>query len=118
MSIEWKIGDIINGKESDYTLSKDIGGGAQSTFKATDSSEKDVFLKIYADEPRKSNKRFDVFYLQQQEIYKRLEEITEITEILYEDFLVDDQLSQSNQKSSQNPGSSWCLYFIAISKAK
>jgi serine/threonine protein kinase len=91
MQAEWKIGDTIKGNSSKYELEKEIGGGAQSTFKAKDlSNKRDVFLKIYADEPRKTNKRFDVFYNQQKEIYKRLANITEITEILYEDFLIDN----------------------------
>jgi len=92
MSDDFEIGSIIKGKKGHYKLIKEIGGGAQLSFKAQSiKGGEDVFLKIYFNGPKKNGKnKFDVFLEQQRAVYSRLNELEDITETLYEDFLIDD----------------------------
>ncbi|MCJ7525898.1 MAG: protein kinase [Candidatus Aminicenantes bacterium] len=91
MNDDFTVGKTISGKISEYKLTQEIGGGANSSFKAHDLAKKiDVFLKIYNQEPRKSDPRFKVFWNQQKEISKRLQDLSAITDVMYEDFLIDD----------------------------
>lgn len=84
-------GDVVEGKKASYEIIEEIGGGMTSSFLARDrDNARDVFLKIYVDEPRKSNEEFPRFQALQDEINKRLREIEAITEIFYEDFLIED----------------------------
>jgi len=94
MNNDFEVGKTIRGKKGRYKLISEIGGGAQLSFKAQNiNTGKDVFLKIYNNGPKKNGmNNFDVFYDLQKEIYGRLNELKEITETLYEDFLIDDLL--------------------------
>jgi serine/threonine protein kinase len=90
MTSEIAVGQTIKGSASSYRLLKEVGGGAQASFKAEDvKSRQAVFLKVYSNEPKTTDPRFNVFFKQQTEIYERLKDLNTMTEILYEHFIVD-----------------------------
>jgi serine/threonine protein kinase len=83
-------GDILSGSRGTYRLIKEVGGGANESYKALDQQTgKEFLVKIY-NAPTKTNPKFDEFLRMQDEHNAILVNIRDITEVLYEHFLIDD----------------------------
>lgn len=84
-------GDKIKGDKYVYEIIREFEGGANKAFevKIVDLNKK-AFLKIYENEPRAKNPRFNEFREQQAEVRKRLLGIISMTENLIEDFIYKD----------------------------
>ena len=85
-----QIGDILSGNKENYRLLKEVGGGVNESYKAVGQrTGKEFLVKIY-NAPTKTNPKFEDFIRMQDELNARLSRISDIAEVLYEHFLIDD----------------------------